>query len=156
MGSLVVRILSVVGAAMLSVAMFGSGVASADGLIGKSYDEAAGWISSHNGKPVIATVSGSQLETDACIVTSWHMSNFLDSNGENSRATEFLLHLNCNNRLASPGHPGNSLMTPEGAQAKNDQLQAAKINKNPGHCELSDEKAKWCEAICNRTGLCEI
>ena len=42
MGRFVVRILSVVGAAALSVTMFGSGVASAE-LTGKTYDEAAAW-----------------------------------------------------------------------------------------------------------------
>ena len=43
MGSLVARILGAVAAAVLSVTMFASGVASADGLTGKTYDDAAAY-----------------------------------------------------------------------------------------------------------------
>jgi hypothetical protein len=156
MGSLVVRILGAVGAAALSVAMLGSGVASADALTGKNYSDAAEWISGRNGTPVIATVNGSQLEMDDCIITSWHTSIFLDSRGKNGRKNEYLLHLNCNNYLASPGHPGNSSMSPAGIAAQEDQQAAARINKNPEWCEKSDKNAQSCERICNRTGLCEI
>ena len=70
MGSLAARILGAVGAAVLSVMMFGSGVASAD-LVGLTYDEAAEWISSRNGTPVVGTVSGDQLDTGDCVVVSW-------------------------------------------------------------------------------------
>jgi hypothetical protein len=156
MGSLVVRIVGAVGAAILSVAMLGSGVASADALTGKTYDEASGMISGWHGEPVIGTVSGDQLATDDCIVTSWQKSMFLNSSGDNSRSNEYVLHLNCNNRLASPGHPGNSLATPQGAAAKKDQRAAANINKNPAYCEQSDDIAQWCETVCKRTGLCEV
>ena len=138
-GSLVVRIVGVVGAAAVSMAMFGSGVASADALTGKSYSDAAAWISGRNGTPVIATVIGSQLETDDCIVTSWHTSIFLDSSGDNSRSKEYLLHLNCNNLVASPGHPGNSAVTPEGALAKRQQERAANINAHPERCQKNEQ-----------------
>jgi hypothetical protein len=156
MGSLVVRIMGAVGAGALSVAMFGSGVASADALTGKSYSEASAQISKWNGKAVVATVNGDQVEKDDCIVTSWQKSMFLDSSGDNSRSNEYVLHLNCNNPLASPGHPGNSVMAPEGVKAKKDQDAAANINQNPEFCEESDDIAKWCEGVCERTGLCEI
>jgi hypothetical protein len=156
MGSLVVRILGAVGAATLSVAMFGPGVAAADALVGKTYSDAAASISEWNGEAVIGTVSGDQLEMSDCIVTSWQKSMFLDSLGEDSRSNEYLLHLNCNNYLASPGHPGNSVMSPEGLKAKNDQKFAESINKNPEWCTQNDRNAQKCEAICKRTGLCEI
>jgi hypothetical protein len=155
MGAFVVRILGAVGAALLSVTMLGSGVASAD-LTGLTYDEAAEWVSSHNGNPVVGTVNGDQLATGDCIVVSWQTSKFLNSSGENDRAKDFLLNLNCNNHVASPGNPGNSVMTPQGAQAKKDQQAAAKINKNPTWCETTDKAMQYCEAICTRTGLCEI
>ena len=93
MGSLVVRILGAVGAAILSVTMLGSGVASADPLIGKTYSDAAAFIAKYNGKPVIGTVSGDQLQTGDCVVTSWHKSMFLDSSGRNARRDEWLLSL---------------------------------------------------------------
>ena len=56
---------------------------------------------------------------------------------DNTRSNEYLLALNCNNHVATPGHPGNSVMTPEGAQAKKDQEAAANINKNPACCETA-------------------
>jgi hypothetical protein len=156
MGSLVVRILGIVGAAILSVTTFGGGVASADGLIGKTYSEAAAAISGWKGTPVIATVSGDQLEKNDCIVTSWHSSIFLDSSGENGRAKEYLLNLNCNNRVASPGHPGNSMMTPDAALAKKELQAAANINKDPSYCDKDAAHARSCDQICKRTGLCEF
>ena len=53
MGSLVVRILGAVGAVLLLMTIFGSGVASADPYAGKTYDEAAAKIAEWNGKPVV-------------------------------------------------------------------------------------------------------
>lgn len=157
MPKLSARLLAAACAAALSaVATFGSGVASADALVGKTYSDAAAAISDWEGKAVIATVTGNQVETDDCIVTSWNQSMFLDGRGKNNRGNEFLLNLNCNNALASPGHPGNSLMTPQGTQAKKDQQAAAEINGYPAVCEKNDDLAAWCEKICNRTGMCEI
>jgi len=155
MGKLVVRILGAVGASILSVMMLGTGVASAD-LTGMSYDDAAGWISSHKGTAVVGSVNGDQVEKGACIVTSWHMSMFLNSSGENDRKKDFVLNLNCNNSVASPGNPGNSVMTPQGAQGKKDQQIAAKINKNPAWCQSTDKNLEYCQTICKRTGLCEV
>jgi hypothetical protein len=157
MGSLVVRILGAVGAAALSVTVFGSGIASAvDGLTGISYDEAASWISSHNGSPVIGSVSGDQVDKSQCIVTSWHKSNFLNASGRNDRASDYVLNLNCNNPVASPGKPGNSVMSPAGVAAKKDQTSAENISKNPEWCQTTDKRMQWCQNICKRTGLCEI
>jgi hypothetical protein len=155
MGSWVVRILGAIGAAALSVAMFGSGVASAD-LTGKTYDEAAAWISEHKGKAVVGAVSGDQLETGDCIVTSWHKSIYLDASGNNGRKNDYLLSLNCNNHVASPGNPGNSVMTPAGAAAKKDQQFVTNINKNPAWCEQDDAHVQRCETVCKRTGGCEV
>lgn len=150
------RILGVVGAAVLAMAAFGSTVASADALVGKTYSAAAASITSWKGEAVVATVIGNQVGIDDCIVTSWHQSKFLDSRGKNSRGNQFLLNLNCNTSLASPGNPGNSLMTPEGRQAQKDQKAAADINGYPAVCEKSEALANWCEKICTRTGLCEV
>lgn len=155
--SLKVRILGAVVAAILSVAVLGSGIAWADALIGQTYDDAAAMISSKwNGKAVIGTVNGDQLQTGDCIVTGWHKSKFLDASGKNRRTDEIVLHLNCNNRLASPGHPGNSSMSPDGVTAKKDEAAAANINKNPQFCKQSDAVMQWCQKVCNRTGLCEV
>lgn len=152
-----VRVLSVVGAVVASVTMLGSGVASAyDPLVGKTYSDASAYIAKYKGKPVIATVVGSQLAMDDCIVTSWHLSKFLNSSGRNARGNEWLLSLNCNNALAGPGRPGNSAMSPEGVQAKTQQQAAATINKDPTICDKSDVYKEWCAAICKSTGLCQV
>jgi hypothetical protein len=155
--SLAGRILGVAGTAVLSVAVFSCGIASAaDPLAGQKYSDAASAIAKWNGKPVIGTITGSEVTTDDCIVTSWHMSKFLDASGHNMRKNEYILNLNCTNRVASPGHPGNSVMTPEGAMGKRDQKAAAIINKDPTWCNSSDERLHQCQVICKRSGLCEI
>ena len=69
MGRLFVRIVSAVAAVGLSVTILASGIASADALAGKTYDDAVAAISSWKGKPVIGTVSGGLLETGDCVVT---------------------------------------------------------------------------------------
>lgn len=156
MGRLAVQILGAVGAVVVSVSMFGSGVASADPYTGKTYDEAAAAISKYNGNAVIGAVSGDQLATGDCIVTSSHKSSFLNSSGENDRARDVVVNLNCNNKVAEPGHPGNSAMSPQGMKAKKDIQAAATINKNPALCQKDEDYAKWCEVVCRRSGLCEI
>jgi hypothetical protein len=156
MGTMVLRVLGAAGAAAVSGAMFGSGVASADAFAGKTYSDAAATISGWGGTPVVATVSGDQLVIDDCIVTSWHKSNFLNASGKNDRRAEYLLHLNCNSRLASPGHPGNSSVSEQGLAAKKDQQSAETINKAPKICEKDDKFAAWCKRVCERTKLCEV
>jgi len=155
MGSLVVRALSVVGV-VVGLTALGLGVASADPLNGKTYGDAVSAIEKYNGTAVVATVSGDQVALDRCIVTSWHTSNFLDASGNNRRSKEYRFNLNCNNPIASPGKPGNSSMSKEGAQAKRDQATAETINTNPAWCEQDEKHMGWCSDICNRTGLCEM
>lgn len=134
----------------------GSGLASADPITGKTYSEAVTAINNRSGTPVVATVSGSALALDDCIVTSWNQSIFLDTDGNNTRSREYRLNLNCNNPVATPGHPGNSVMSPQGVKAKKDQTSAANINKNPAWCKETEERLNWCTKLCERTGLCEI
>lgn len=156
MRNFVVRML-VVGCGLALPLVLGSSLASAaDPFVGKTYSDASAAISQRNGTPVVATVSGSALALEDCIVTSWAQSIFLGTDGANSRPREYRLNLNCNNAVATPGHPGNSAMTPQGAKAKEDQANAASINKNPANCQKSEGAMKWCVNVCKRTGLCEI
>jgi hypothetical protein len=140
----------------VSVAAFGGGVASADPLNGKTYSDAvstiAGW--SEKATAVIATVSGSQVDTADCIVTSWHKSSFRDTSGV-ARSGEYLLNLDCNKRLASPGHPGNSSVSIQGRQEKKDEANAKYIATNPSICDKDENTVKWCTDLCTKTGLCE-
>ena len=140
----------------VSVAAFGSGVASADPLNGKTYSDAVatiqGWGKSATA--VISTVSGSQVDTNDCIVTSWHKSIFRDASGV-QRSGQYSLNLDCNQHLASPGHPGNSAVSPEGRKAKEDNANAEYVAKNPSICDKDKNTVKWCTDLCNKTGLCE-
>lgn len=156
MRSLISRVL-IVACSLAFLLSLGSGVASAyDPFVGKTYADASAGIAKRNGTPVVATVSGSALALDDCVVTSWARSNFLDSNGDNRRKNEYRLNLNCNNPIASPGHPGNSATTPEGIKAKKEQKSAATINKNPEWCKKNEKNMQYCVGLCNRTGLCDV
>jgi hypothetical protein len=145
-----------VGAATLAVAMLGTGVASADELVGTTYDEAVGKIAGWGGKAVVGTVHGDQLEKSECVVTSWNKALFLDTSGINNRTNEYRLNLNCNNKFAAPGHPGTSVMDKKAAAAKADQQTADGINNGAEWCKQSDANMANCEAFCKRTDLCEI
>lgn len=156
MSSRVARILGVVGAVSVSLVMVGTGVASADPYIGKKYSDAAAQIAKRNGTPVVETVRGSELQQDDCIVTNWHKSIFLDSRGRNHRKNEYRLDLNCTNPVATPGHPGNSAVTPEGTKAKKDQKRAASIKAHPEQCQKSEAAMKSCVNFCKKSGLCQV
>lgn len=157
LGVVGVKIMVVVSAIAVMVAAFSSGLATAaDPLIGKTYSDAASWISARNGTPVVSTVYGSQLALNDCVVTSWSRGGFLNSRGKDDRRNEYYVHLNCNNSVASAGHPGNSAVTPEGVKAREDQKTAARIAENPSWCERSDQNLSYCQRICKRTGLCEV
>lgn len=154
--SWVARLGVVLFGAALAVSVLGSGVASADPLAGDTYADAAEKISGWGATPVIYSVVGTGLPTDECIVTSSQQSNFLNSSGTNSRSGEFLVNLNCNRKVASAGHPGNSAMSPEGRAAKKDETNALYVEKHPDVCEKSDGAMTWCENLCKRTGLCTV
>lgn len=156
MRSWAVRVVGVLGVVAFSLMMVGAGVASADPYIGKKYSDAAAQIAKRKGKPVVATVRGSELAQDDCIVTNWHKSIFLDSRGKNHRSKEYRLDLNCTNPVAAPGHPGNSAVTPEGAKAKKDQTRAASITEHPEQCQKSEASMKSCVNFCKKTGLCQV
>lgn len=150
------RSAGVVVAVVLTAVTLGSGIASADPLIGKRYSDAVSWISQRNGKPVVTTVSGSQLALDDCIVSSWTQGGFRNSRGRNDRWNEFYLHLNCNKQLASAGHPGNSLASPDGKKRKKQEDWAASINEHPEQCRRSEAAFENCRSFCERTKLCTI
>lgn len=152
------RAASVVIAGLLAVVALSSATASADPLAGKTYAQAVATIASWGkgtSKPIIATVNGSRMATDQCIVTSWHKGIFTGATGGN-RGGEVYLNLDCNQSLASPGHPGSSAVSPQGRQAKEDNANAEYIAGHPEACEKNANTAKWCADLCTKTGLCEV
>lgn len=151
-----IRLIGVVVAVAVMIVGFEPGLASAyDPITGRKYSEAAAWISKR-GTPVVATVSGSQLALDDCIVISWNKGGYLNSRGKRNREREYYLHLNCNNAVATPGHPGNSLMTPEGKKRKAQLDRAQQINDKPERCKRSQAAYESCVRFCNSTGLCKV
>lgn len=136
--------------ATASIALTGAGPAAADALTGRTYGDASATISEWNATPVVATVNGSQLPKDKCIVTHWQRST------SPSSTSDVLLDLNCNASVASAGKPGNSAMSPEGRQAKKDQAAADYINDDDSKCYESDKNLSYCKAVCSRTGDCEV
>ena len=143
--------------AITFLATLGAGTAAAaDPITGKKYSDATRVISNRNGKPVVVTVNGSQLPQEDCIVTAWRQGGYLDSRGKKKREREFYLHLNCNNQVATAGHPGNSLMTPEGVQGKKLLDRAASINSNPERCYRSETALQNCRKFCATSGLCKV
>lgn len=152
---LVARTMTFVAGVALATLGFGSNVASADDILaGSTYAEAVERVSGWGGTAVIATVSGSGLPTDSCKVVSSRESMFADSSGDR-RSGEFLVNLDCNRGVASPGHPGNSAMSPEGREAKKDEKNALYVADNPAICDKDADHETWCTKLCDRTGLCE-
>lgn len=151
----ITRAVSVVFGLTLVIGTFGSSVASAkDSYSGETYADVAAAIAGRNGKAIVATVDGSQLPSDDCIVASWTRGVFRDSSGQ-SRSHEYFLNLDCNQALASPGHPGNSLMSPAGRRAKLDEALARKIAiAKDSTMEWCDEHAARCQQVCKETKLC--
>lgn len=138
------------------MAFMGTGIASADSLIGKTYADAKEKISGDWGStPVVSTVAGDQMDLDSCIVSSWRRNASVDALTGDSNKKEVLVNLNCNAKVAQAGVPGNSAMTPQGKAAKQDIKVANQINEKPDFCYKSDDNLAYCKRVCNRTGLCE-
>lgn len=110
-----------VGAAAVSMALFGTGVAAADDYAGQTYADAASAISDSGGTAVVATRVGGRLPQDECLVTnSWGGSFLRDvGGGEMGFASgEVMLALNCNGDHATATHAGASVASPAGREAK--------------------------------------
>lgn len=106
-----------VGAAAVSIAFLGSGVASADDYTGQTYGDASSAISDAGKKAVIATRSGDTLSEDECIVTHSQSAAWIKGDDFSPVTDTVLLDLNCNAKVASAKAPGNSAASPEGRAA---------------------------------------
>jgi hypothetical protein len=139
-------------AAAAMLAMLGATSAHAQSPLNKTYDEARSIVSDWGATPVAATITGDQLALDDCIVTSFSESSSVSALGENT-GRKVLMNLNCNAKVAQPGEPGNSAMTPQGKSAKSDIRVANQINKSTDSCFKNDNIA-YCKRVCERSGLC--
>lgn len=150
---------SAVGSAAVAAAIFGAGTAHAvNEYAGLTYEQAAGSISSSGGTAVVYSRVGDYLPTEQCLVTGSRSGLSLDSSG-NSRGNQVLLYLNCNDTKTA-GHPGYSVMTPEGKKAQQTRQTAASINENFAEATAAGAES-WCEKnssqcanFCQSAGLC--
>lgn len=149
------RIIRIGMVAVVSVAglsgLFGTSTSSAaPAYAGHTYGDAAQKIKDKGATPVIATVVGSQLPTDECFVTNSYPSITLNSSGRKAHGGSWMFDLNCNNPVAEPGKPGNSITSVAGGKAKLLTGYIAVFNKHPEKC--SDPA--WCLQICDLYGGC--
>jgi hypothetical protein len=133
-----------VAASTVAAMLFGSGIAAAtDPLIGKTLKDATTKMADWKATPVVASVVGSLLQHDDCIVTSWHKSNYLDASGHKMGKTNIYVNLNCNAALAAPGTPGNSVGSPAGKAEKKVDEDADFVNSHPEYCQKKPTKCDW-------------
>lgn len=122
---------------------------------GLTFADAAEKVKNFGGTPAVATVIGSQLATEECVVVNSRPSKTLDSQGQTAHAGLWLFDLNCNRVLAEPGKAGNSVASEMGATAK--KIKGFIAYWNDGHfdsCGASIDSAKWCQLQCDKYGGC--
>lgn len=118
---------------------------------GETYAKAADAIKGRNATPEISTVIGSQVPIDDCIVTNAYPSITLNSTGRAAHSRTWFFDLNCNQPVAAPGKPGNSVATPEGRKAKTNEARIVSWNKTPEKC---DGAGDYCRTTCQIYGGC--
>jgi hypothetical protein len=106
-----------VGATVVSMAFFGSGVAAADNYAGQKYSDASSAISDAGQKAVIASRSGDTLSDADCIVTHSQSAPWIKGDSFAAVTDTVLVYLNCNATVATAKDPGNSAGSPEGKAA---------------------------------------
>lgn len=153
MHSIWMRFIIILGSAVMGLALFGTGTASAkDPYIGKTYAEVSAKIAERGGNPVVSTVVGSEVDTDQCIVESWHKSSYVSDDNFDHDKKKYFFALNCAAKLAHAGKPGNSLASEEGRAEKAIEVRAEHYNSKPERCENA---LASCQKFCEKyAGVC--
>jgi hypothetical protein len=132
------------------VILFGSGSAGAyNDYVGRTYEQAATSIKNRGKYAVIATRQGSYLPTEKCVVV-----------GDRYQGNNVLLDLNCNDVVATPGHPGNSVASPTGSRAQLMRDRANRFSENyakavaAGEQPYCGKEPAWCQAVCKESDKC--
>lgn len=105
------------GAAAVSMAFFGTGIAAADDYTGQTYGDASKAISDAGKKAVIASRAGDTLTDDQCTVTHSQSAPWIKGKDFAPVTDTVLVYLNCNAAVATNKDPGNSAGSPEGRAA---------------------------------------
>ena len=106
-----------VGATAVSMAFFGTGIATADDYAGQTYGDASKAVSDAGKKAVIESRAGDTLSDDQCIVTHSQSAPWIKGDSFAKVTDTVLFHLNCNATVATAKDPGNSAGSPEGRAA---------------------------------------
>jgi hypothetical protein len=112
-------------AASAFMALFGTGVASADDYAGQTYADAAQAASQAGATVTVASRVGDKVSQDECLVTRSQTAPFADADDGSHVSGQVQFYLNCNAGYATAGTPGPSLASPEGREAKAAADQAA-------------------------------
>jgi hypothetical protein len=112
-------------AASALMALFGAGVAAADGYAGQTYADASSAASDAGLSVVVASRVGDKLSQDECLVTRSQTAPFADADDGSHVSGQVQFYLNCNGGYATATNPGASLASPEGRAAKAAADQAA-------------------------------
>ncbi|HET7667437.1 MAG TPA: hypothetical protein VFK56_15490 [Mycobacterium sp.] len=105
-------------AASALMALFGTGVATADDYAGQTYADASSAASDAGLSVVVAARVGDKLSQDDCLVTRSQTAPFADADDGAHYDGQVQFYLNCNAGYASANTPGNSVASPEGREAK--------------------------------------
>ena len=115
--SIVLSAGSVVAASAL-MALFGTGVATADDYAGQTYADASSAASDAGATVIVASRVGDKVAQDDCIVTSSQNAPFIHGDDFAHVSDTVQFNLNCNAGYATAVTPGPSLASPEGREAK--------------------------------------
>jgi hypothetical protein len=123
-------------AASACMALFGTGVATADDYAGQTYADASSAASDAGQSVVVAGRVGDKLSQDECIVTRSQTAPFVRDLVYEDTAfahadSEVQFYLNCNGGYASATNPGASVASPEGREAKAAADEAAAAEEAP-------------------------
>jgi len=129
-------------AASACMALFGTGVASADDYAGQTYADASSAASEAGQDVVVAARVGDKLSQDDCLVTRSQTAPFASANDGIHVDSQVQFYLNCNGGYATATNPGASLASPAGREAKaaadeaaaeqSEQDELAAIGETPG------------------------
>ncbi|MGB3321206.1 MAG: hypothetical protein WBB05_01180 [Mycolicibacterium fortuitum] len=123
-------------AAGFAFAVLGSGVAhAASDVVGQKYSDAVSAIEDGGGTAHVAVSVGSRLPRDECIVTNaWTVRQLVPQTSDTYyeyREDVTQVALNCEGDHATETHPGASIASPEGREAKAAEEEAAAAEQEP-------------------------
>ncbi len=120
--------------------LFGAGMAAAaPDVVGQTYSDASSAIEDSGSSAKVAVTVGSKLSQGDCIVTNAWDAPFVRDGSHASG--EVMVALNCDGAHASANHPGASVASPAGREAKAaDDLEEAKQAYAEQQAQLAEQE----------------